>query len=433
MQRLPPYPASEESTFARELSRRTETHDYLSSVPEGMNGKVAKISFICGCHGAINAKLVINNVDIPNNGKYEETRSGPFTHNEDNILSSIQSGMLKRDNVPIYKNKLVYKKTRPIFELEYSSIDVRQMNVTLSTTKTCLGATVSRATNGAIVKQKFINDIMQNLNSTCPTNTLLERNGKYGETILVPHSEYEMARQNNAARKIQRLFTKKKRTSPVFGKSYKTRLMNYDKEKVDWLIDKRYSVKTCDVATINTPMPPDGDVDLNPTLCDAHKLIMIVTKYTASGCKSKKYVILSSSLELDDEIELKMVHDFSRETINFIRESVGEYAEDTIHGRTHGYPSHKITLLNLLRMAKMIIDEFNGLGAYRTVPIDIYDLSCNTFGPFANKKVMSAEEIKMIRMADDYIRRKGISYGGKQKSKRVKRGRKNKKTSKSLL
>ena len=54
------------------------------------------------------------------------------------------------------------------------------MNVTLSTTKTCVGATVIRPTTGAIVKQKFVNDIMQNLDLTCPTNTLLEKNGKYG-------------------------------------------------------------------------------------------------------------------------------------------------------------------------------------------------------------------------------------------------------------
>ena len=62
---------------------------------------------------------------------------------------------------------------------------------------------------------------MENMSSTCPTNTLIESKGEYGETFLEPHKEYELNRKQSAARKIQRLFTKKTK-SPTFGKSVKT-------------------------------------------------------------------------------------------------------------------------------------------------------------------------------------------------------------------
>jgi hypothetical protein len=408
MLRLPPHDDYEK--FVSEVERSKRVHRF-PTVPQG-KGTIAKISFICGCHGTINAHLSLKEEKIPSNGVFEESSEGPY---DDKFTLS------RGNELSIYKNKAIYKTTKPIFELDYLTIRVRDMNVTLSTTNTCLGATVKRPSNSAILKQKFINDNMENISSTCPTNTLIESSGKYGETFLEPHSEYESKREQSAARKITRLFTKKKRKSPTFGKSKKTRLMKYEKEKVDWLMDKTYSVKTCDVAVLDTPVPPKGDVSTSATQCDAHKLVMIVTRYTETGCENKKYILLSSSYEIEEEFE-SIYDDFSKNVKDFFEESIGEYEPDKIQGRTHDYPSHKITLFNLLRLAKMIITEINGRGAERTVPVEIHDLSCNSFGIF-KKKVLDKRDIKIIRMLDDFVRRKNIGYGRKLKRKHTQRKR----------
>uniref|UniRef100_A0A6C0HQZ8 Uncharacterized protein n=1 Tax=viral metagenome TaxID=1070528 RepID=A0A6C0HQZ8_9ZZZZ len=405
MLRLPPHDPADYEDFLREINRSGRIYNF-PSIPEGMEGTITKISFICGCHGSLTASLRVKEENIPRNGIYEEMRQGPY---EDYLT------LLGDNTLTVYKNRAIYKTTKPIFEFDYLTICVRDMNVTLSTTNTCLGATVSRPSNGAILKQKFINDIMENMSSTCPTNTLTESIGKYGETFLESRSEYESKRQQSAARKITRLFTKKKRKSPTFGKSEKTRLMKHEREKVVWLMDKTYSVKTCDVAVLDTPVPPEGDVSTSATQCDAHKLVMIVTRYTATGCQSKKYILLSSSYEIEEEKE-NIYNDFSRNVRDFFDVITGNYEPDKIQGRTHDYPSHKISLFNLLRLAKMIITEINGRGAERTVPIEIHDLSCNSFGIF-KKKVLNEQDKKLIRMLDDFARRKRISYGGKRKTK----------------
>jgi len=192
--------------------------------------------------------------------------------------------------------------------------------------------------------------------------------------------------------------------------------MKHDREKVDWLMDKTYSVKICDVAVLDTPVPPEGEFSTSATQCDAHKLVMIVTRYTETGCESKKYIVLSSSYEMEDEKDM-IGDDFSSDNVrHFLDEITGSYPPDKIQGRTHDYPSHRITLFNLLRLASMIITETNGMGADRTVPIEIHDLSCNSFR-FFQKKVLDKRDITLIRMLDDFARRKNVAYG-KLKSKR---------------
>jgi len=297
MLRLPPHDNYE--NFVSEVERSKRVHRF-PTVPQG-KGTIAKISFICGCHGTINAHLRLKEEKIPSNGIFEESSEGPYA--DEFTLS-------RGNELSIYKNKATYKTTKPIFEFDYLTINVRDMNVTLSTTNTCLGATVKRPSNGAILKQKFINDIMENMSSTCPTNTLIESSGKYGETFLEPRSEYESKREQSSARKITRLFT------------------------------------------------------------------------------NKKYILLSSSYEIEEEFE-SIYDDFSRSVKEFFEESIGLYEPDKIQGRTHDYPSHKITLFNLLRLAKMIITEINGIGSERTVPIEIYDLSCNSFGIFKKRFLMN--------------------------------------------
>lgn len=292
------------------------------------------------------------------------------------------------------------------------------MNITLSTTKTCFGATVGRPNNSAFIKQKFVNDIMENIPSVCPTNTLTER-GKYGETFVISHEEYELERQQSASRKIQR-FMRKISKSPrsKSPRGHKTRLMTYEKEKVDWLLNKKYSVKTCDVATID-PLTHEAvyEVDIIPTACDAHKLIMIVSRYTTEGCETKKYILLASDLEIDDEKD-KIYDDFSRAIGNFYTDVIEEHPADLIMGKKHGYPSFKISLHNLVMLGKKIIEETNGIGESATVPIDIYDLSCNSFGIFQNKKQLNERERHILRIIDDYARRKNIAYGQRKKKTR---------------
>jgi hypothetical protein len=225
--------------------------------------------------------------------------------------------------------------------------------------------------------------------------------------FMTKRDKNKLKRMDSAARKIQHFMSKRRKQFTP-----KTRLMTYEKERVQWLIDKKYSTQTDDVAVIETPIPPSGSVDILATDSDAHKLVMIITKYTATGCESKKYVILASDLEIDDELD-GMFYEFPKAT-RFIRDILEKAPKDLIKGRTHDYPRFTITLRNLLRLAKLIIEEFNGKGSSRTTPIDIYDLSCNSFGPFIKKEIDERDR-DVIRMIDNYAREKNHAYGGKSK------------------
>jgi len=70
------------------------------------------------------------------------------------------------EDVPKYINKVVYKTTKPIAEFNYSTIDVREMNVTLSTTSTCFGIPTYNH-KSSIYKQEVVNEIMEDVFSTC--------------------------------------------------------------------------------------------------------------------------------------------------------------------------------------------------------------------------------------------------------------------------
>ena len=78
MYKLPPHMPEDRDEFISVLRNRKETHDYPSMVPENMEEKIAKISFICGCHGSSIASLNVNEAIIPKNGKYKKTRTGPI-------------------------------------------------------------------------------------------------------------------------------------------------------------------------------------------------------------------------------------------------------------------------------------------------------------------------------------------------------------------
>jgi len=405
MYKLPPHLPEYRDEFISAVRNRKETHEYPSIVPENMEGKISKISFICGCHGSIIASLNTNETNIPKNGKYKETRTGP--------ISDIQ-------DVPKYNNKVVYKTNKPIAEFEYFTIDVREMNVTLSTTSTCFGIPTYNH-KSSIYKQEVVNEIMDNVFSTCPKNMIYKT---YHKSADISHRDYETRRRESAARKIQEFVKHKESTDRESAarkiqrfmtrrrRSPKTVFMNYEKEGVNWLVDKRFAVDTQLVAVIEEPIPPRGEVDIEPTDTDAHKLVMIITKYTASGCESTKYVILASDVEMEESKD-NLYPEFPM-AVEFLRENLKRKKGDLIFGRKHGYPLLTVTLHDLIRLGKIIIEEFNGTGYFRTTPIDIYDLSCNTFGPFRGKAELNEIESEQVQMMDRYIRKKDVAYGGRK-------------------
>jgi len=53
MLRLPPHDPANYEEFVAEVERSKRVHRFPSMVPERMEGKIAKISFICGCHATV--------------------------------------------------------------------------------------------------------------------------------------------------------------------------------------------------------------------------------------------------------------------------------------------------------------------------------------------------------------------------------------------
>jgi hypothetical protein len=78
---------------------------------------------------------------------------------------------------------------------------------------------------------------------------------------------------------------------------------------------------------------------------------MIITKYTATGCRSTKYVILASDLEIE-EYKDNLYEEFPR-AVEFLRVGLKEKKGDLIFGRKHGYPLLTTTLHDLLRLGKI--------------------------------------------------------------------------------
>jgi len=118
---------------------------------------------------------------------------------------------------------------------------------------------------------------------------------------------------------------------------------------------------------------------------------------------------------VQDELNEKIYHDFSESIVDFIHNSFEKMPADLIMGRKQEYPLFQFSLYNLIILGKKIIEESNGIGAAETVPIDIYELSCNTFGPFVKQGPLTERELTILRLFDDYARLKNISYGGKSK------------------
>lgn len=92
MKSLPKY-VGDMIEFEAELNRRRDKHKLSDS---GMDGRIKNISFICACHGTIDASLVDSGLPI-RAGKYKEKIKPEST-----------------ENVPIYNNNVSYVGKVPI-------------------------------------------------------------------------------------------------------------------------------------------------------------------------------------------------------------------------------------------------------------------------------------------------------------------------------
>jgi hypothetical protein len=248
---------------------------------------------------------------------------------------------------------------------------------------------------------------------------MIEDLGEYGDTIRVKHKDYFQYRRQSAARKIQNFVRKTKRRHD------KTILMTYEKEKVSSMANKVYSTLLKDVSTAELYHPSfeidEVELELNPTDSDAHKLIMIVTKYTSEGCVSEKYVLLAHPYELE-RTELKMEEQLSPSIANFYKSILKPIiTEEIILGIKSDTPSYFIKLNELISLANKIIQDING---EILTPIDFYDLSCNSFIGMNEvykdmyKRRLTDKELSIVRFIDDYIRQKDVAYGRKRIKKR---------------
>ena len=417
-----------------EMGRKKKSH--LISTEAFELDEIVKISFICACHADIVTSFkdierekyaeygIITN-PIPSHGKYSKISSETTTSVCD---------------IPFQTTEVEYKIDEPVLEFKYQDIDTKHLNVTLTTSGTCVGAPTYRADDSERIKQKWVNDIMEEINETCPTNDLFTECGHFGDTTSITHRKYkshrqdlkklEQTRRKDAARRIQRLYKKSRKLMfPLklfdseidhYKKSIKsnmngkTRLMKYEKERVATMLNKNYETEEEDVYS-------DTGVT---TTCDAHKLIMIVTRNTVDGCKSQKYILLSTSSQTY-RTERKLLADFST--------SIGRLYRNMLKITNPPYfmPTTKLSLLDMLGLGKSIIEEINGEGASRIVPINIYDSSCNTFDSLPsnytnmyskityNDSKLTEREISIILVIDDYIRAKDVAVGGTKKMKRV--------------
>lgn len=181
------------------------------------------------------------------------------------------------------------------------------------------------------------------------------------------------------------------------------------------MLNKKYSTCSEDVYT----------TDSKTTECDAHKLIMIVTRNTGRECKSQKYILLSSLTDVR-----KTLRDLNRD----FPPSIGELYSTmlSIIQPKSGLTTSRLSLLDLLGLGKSIIEEINGTEATRTVPINIYDTSCNSFhslpanyaimqSKLDNGSLMNQRELSIIRIIDDFLRAKDVALGKVKKTKKTKK------------
>jgi hypothetical protein len=319
--------------------------------------------------------------EIPKNGSFRE-----FVEVKDGIIPSRESSV-------------IYSTHKPLLEFKYKEIDTSRLNVQLSTSETCAGVPVYTNFEERETRKNFISDVISEIMHTCPTNTLLEQYGHYGEVEHTTHKRYKKQKSlERHARKIQRTFRKKfnLRKSKSAEKSaekmkHKTRLMNYNNERVVSMLDKKYG------------MEYDDD--------DSVKLVMVITRNTEEGCASENYVLLSNSTEEVIESVGKL------ESLSRIiaKKFISLLERTTVKVNGNKIILLGFTLEKMLLFGTFITRVINGPESI--VPIHLYDLSCNTFHDlqppytemYKTEKDLNPKELSVVRIIDDYLRKKDIA------------------------
>ena len=407
--------------------------------------EIVKISFICVCHGSVITSFrdieseqsktlgapILDSFGVPIPSRLWNPIPSHGKYSKSSISTETSC------DIPFQTVDVEYKIGKPVLEFNYQSIDTKHLNVSLTTSGTCAGTPSYRAMDGVRVKQKFVNDIMEEMDETCPTNNFFSELGVFGDTFSTTHKNYklqqrelnkiEKTRRKDAALRIQRLYKKTRKLLfplKLFNSEIdhlkqniksnlngKTRLMKYEKERVTTMLNKKYSICAEDVYT----------TDLKTTECDAHKLIMIVTRNTGRECKSQKYTLLSTLTDVR-----KTLRDLNKDFPSSIGELYSKML--SIIQSKSGLTTSRLSLLDILGLGKSIIEEINGTEATRTVPINIYDTSCNSFhslppnyaimkSKLDNGVLMNQRELSIIRIIDDFLRSKDVGLGIKMKKR----------------
>jgi len=364
-----------------EVRRKKQSHSFSSQVGRG---EISKISFVCICHGA--SMTTFEELDPTRN--YKKT-----TQVSDHVI-------------PSRTTDVIFKKSTPPLKLQYRDIDTKNLNVFLSTSETCLGATVRLYTHEILqVRQKLLNDIMEEITHTCPTTDIFDVTPYYGKIHHTTRKTYS-ERNEMASRTIQRKYRKKK------NKTYKmevTEFMKHDNDKVDTILDKIYTLEYGEINGFLTERSDSG------------KLVMIITRNTLSGCTSEKYVLLSTMDDVIRSIQ-KLYKDLTQPIADFAL-SILQTQTHIIDGKEINLPS--VTLHGLLMLAYFIIEQREGIEATKRIPIHIYDLTCNNFfstpSHYSHNKtdaLLNEQELSIMRMFNKHLRDNDIAYGGQSLKKR---------------
>lgn len=352
--------------------------------------EIDKITFIIACHGSIVSKL--NIVEIEKNSQtiwktYEEEIDDDGSFHE----NSISEG----GNIPKTEKNVTYTTNDEILQFEYAELDTSRLNVNLHTRDTCAGIPkfrLSRALTNTFhpsKKEGFVNEVIHEITTVHPFD--LFESG-YGKVARVTHKDYLKTKRSSRAKGTRkRIKPRLKRLRPKRVKTMKrvkkgtplTHLMTYENEKVHKMLDKLYTVNSYDE--------------------DDYKLVMVLTM----GDINEEYVLVSKDIGevLDSIKKMKLFSEaISKKMVNII--SVNR---DEINIRVP-----QTTLQNLLDLGLTI----KASCVDKSIPIDVYDETCNTFMNLGDQfssdgKSLNPRELSIVRVIDDYLRKKDLAYGGK--------------------
>jgi len=327
----------------------------------GEIGEIVGISLVIACHG----KMMANVRDV----KVDERGITLLKDKKINLLGSITNTISeKEENVPLFLNEIEYTHGDERLLLDFESIDTSNMNILFSTTTTCATIPVMRDREYVFIKQKFINEIMDNPLSqhSCPTNNIISERMKYGPVNVLDDSTFS-------------------------GKTSGICLLHTTGSRPSKMAQKKYTSKEPDVYT------NEGKI----SQYDSGKITMIITKCLGRGrCQVKKYVLLGPDINHDllyTDFPEADVYDY----LSTIENGISKNRENV----------WKTDLLRLLDLINSITKVYSR----PSMPIYIYDLSCNVFENSSygtGGRQIYEREKSAIKIIDE-IMRKNTAYGSK--------------------